>query len=102
MRFLNARLSCMLQNEIIVVVPLSLAVLSKEWICAWKCGSSHINHEIQIVHMDKSDAFDRRIYFPALKCMIDKNLLMAPAPGVADVENKKVSIQADEFKLLMT
>ena len=64
-------------KEVQQTVPLSNEVLEKEWWGPWAAGSQHIDTEVQVHLMDKSETFLPAQHSPTLKVLADADLFQA-------------------------
>ena len=80
-------------------VPLSNEVLEKEWWGPWAAGSEHIDTEVQVHFMDKSEAFLPAQHIPTLKGLVDAHLFKSGP--IVQSATQKDALAADEFALLL-
>ena len=57
-----------------LTVPLADEVLEKAWWGLWAAGSEHIDREVQVHLMDKSETFLPAQHIPTLKKLVDAQL----------------------------
>ena len=86
-------------EEVQQTVPLSNAVLEKEWWGPWAAGSEHIDTEVQVHLMDKSEAFLPVQHVPTLKMLVDAHLFKS-GPIVQSL-NETNALEVDEFAFLL-
>ena len=86
-------------KEVQQTVPLSNEVLEKEWWGPWAAGSEHINREVQVHLMDKSETFQPAQNIPTLKGLVD-NHLFSSGP-IVQSPNERDTLVVDEFALLL-
>lgn len=85
-------------NEVLMSVPIKPEIMQKEWFNAWSSGSDHIDVEVQVALMDKSDSFQPSQHIPTLKKIIDTHMFSSP---VVQTTSKLEALEVDEFNLLM-
>ena len=86
-------------KEVQQTVPLSNEVLEKEWWGPWAAGSEHIDMEVQVHLIDKSETFLPAQHIPTLKKLVDAHLIKS-GPSVQS-STEKDALEVDEFALLM-
>ena len=80
-------------------VPLSNEVLEKEWWGPWAAGSEHIDMEVQVHLMDKSETFLPAQHIPTLKRLVDTHLFKSGP--IVQSSTQKDALEVDEFALLL-
>ena len=80
-------------------VPISDAILEKEWYGQWANGSDHVDSEIQVHLLEKAESFNPVQHCPSLQRLIEGHLL-EHAP-VTHTAIHKDALEVDEFNLLM-
>ena len=87
-----------LGQELQLSVPIKSEDLEREWYNPWSMGSEHVDVEVQVAVMDKSDSFSVVQNIPTFRRLIDAHLCQAPSgPIAAD----KAALDVDEFNLVM-
>ena len=86
-------------KEVQQTVPLSKEVLEKEWWGPWAAGSEHIDREVQVHLMDKSETFQPAQNIPTLKGLVDDHLFKYCPIGQS--LNAKSALEVDEFSVLL-
>ena len=86
-------------KEVQQTVPLSNEVLEKEWWGPWAAGSEHIDREVQVHLMDKSETFNPAQHLPTLKGLVDKHLFHSGP--IVQSSNERDALVVDEFALLL-
>ena len=86
-------------KEVQQTIPLSNEVLEKEWWGPWAAGSEHIDREVQVHLMDKSETFKPAQNIPTLKGLADDHLFKS-GPNVQSLSQKN-ALGVDEFALLL-
>ena len=86
-------------KEVQQTVPLSNEVLEKEWWGPWAAGSEHIDMEVQVHLMDKSETFLPAQHIPTLKGLVDAHLFKSGP--IVQSSTQKDALEVDEFALLL-
>ena len=86
-------------KEVQQTIPLSNEVLEKEWWGPWAAGSEHIDREVQVHLMDKSETFLPAQNIPTWKGLVDDHLFKS-GPIVQSLSEKN-ALEVDEFALLL-
>ena len=86
-------------KEVQQTIPLSDEVLEKEWWGRWAAGSEHIDREVQIHLMDKSETFNPAQHLPTLKGLVD-NRLFNSGP-IVQSSSERDALVVDEFVMLL-
>ena len=86
-------------KEVQQTVPLSKEVLEKEWWGPWAAGSEHIDTEVQVHLLDKSETFLPAQHIPTLKGLVDAHLFKSGP--IVQSSTQKDALEVDEFALLM-
>ena len=81
-------------KEVQQTIPLSNEVLEKEWWGPWAAGSEHIDREVQVHLMDKSETFQPAQSIPTLKGLAD-NQLFKSGP-ISQSLSEKNAFEVDE------
>ena len=84
-------------KEVQQTVPLSNEVLEKEWWGPWAAGSEHIDMEVQVHMMDKSETLEPAPHIPTLKRLVDTHLFKAGP--IVQSSTQKDALEVDEFAL---
>ena len=84
-------------KEVQQTVPLSNEVLEKEWWGPWAAGSEHIDTEVQVHLMDKSESFLPAQHVPTLKRLVDDHLFKSGP--IVQALSQKNALEVDEFAL---
>ena len=74
-------------------------VLEKEWWGRWAAGSEHIDREVQVHLMDKSETFQPAQNIPTLEGLVDNHLFNS-GPIVQSLSERNACV-VDEFALLL-
>ena len=86
-------------QEVQQTVPLSKEVLEKEWWGPWAASSEHIDTEVQVHLMDKSESFLPAQHVPTLKRLVDAHLFQSGP--IVQSATQKDALAVDEFALLL-
>ena len=87
-----------LGQELLMNVPINPQALASKWTEAWATGSQHVDVEVQVAVMDKSDTFSVVQSIPTFKQLIIEHT--SATPSVA-LQSDATAIRIDEFNLLM-
>ena len=85
-----------LAQELLHTAPVKLEDVQAAWLTPWANGSEHVDVEVQVLVMDKSEDFTVH-NVPTFKKILDKHLSSPSAPLASDQQ----LLEADEFQLLM-
>ena len=86
-------------KELQLIVPIPDKVIWAEYITPWSTGSEHIDLEVQVPLMEKSDAFNPSVHIPCLRKLVEAHYITGtpiPAPLL-----QQHALEVDEFQLLM-